>query len=589
MEVLVCLAEHPGEAVSKEKLLQTVWPNTFVSEDALKHCISELRRVFKDDAREPQIIETIPKRGYRLVAPVEPVNETKEPKATKSLTLKSKGTANRPSASKTMWWTGAIAIGAAMLILAVLITFRGSRSARASSFPVIHSLAVLPLQNLSADPSQEYFADGLTDELITQLAKLSSLRVVSRTSVMHYKNTERTVPEIARDLGVDAVLEGSIFRSGQRVRISAQLIFAATDKHLWADSYERDLRDVIALQMQLASTIAEKINLQLTSQESSRLRSAAMVTPEAYDAYLRGRFYWANQTEQGIREAITSFKDAIRLDPGYSPSYSGLAHAYQDLTYYVAPKRVLPQAEDAVVTALKINDCNAEAYTVLGWVKLHYDFDLDGAEAEYRRAIQCDPGAAETHDEFATYLDAMGRFDEALTEHRIALDHDPLSFLARIRYGDSFYYARHYGEAQVEYQDVLNLDPSFAEAHRALGWLYLQEGQSQAAIEEMKKAMELDRGSGLLLAISHALTGHTVEAKTALSRTLSYSQGHYISGVAVAFVYSAMQDEENTCRWLKQAYDDRDPDIAFFNVDPSLDPLRSNNCFRAIVRSAGLH
>jgi TolB-like protein/DNA-binding winged helix-turn-helix (wHTH) protein len=422
MELLVCLARHAGEALPKETLLQAVWPDTFVSEDVLKRCISELRRVFQDDARQPHIIETIPKRGYRLVARVEPVNGNQEISAVSV----PETTSSRMQRSMRKWWIAALAIATAVVLAIFLSALRGNRPASASVAPPIHSLAVLPLQNLSADPSQEYFSDGMTDALITNLAQIGSVKVISRTSMMRYKKTDKSLPEIARELNVDGIIEGTVQRSGDRVRITAQLIQGSSDKHLWANTYERDLRDVFTLEREVTRDIADQVQARVNAQGQSSSIQVRPVNLDAFDAYLQGNYHlnkgFAGPRDEELRKAGVLFQRSIDADPQFAPAYIGLAEAHHILWW--------PSSEDfgifknAAERAVELAPDSSEARAEAALTKWE-EWDWHGAEDEYRKAITLNPNYAFAHDQLGDDLDAMGRLEEGWKEHELAQELDP--------------------------------------------------------------------------------------------------------------------------------------------------------------------
>src|SRR2546428_7256022 len=421
MEVLVCLSHRAGEAIPKEELLQTVWPDTFVSDDVLKRSVSELRRVFEDNAREPRIIQTIPKRGYRLVAAVKRDN---------GQILANLGTpqaieAEQPQARPRIriWKIALLTLGIVVFVCGLLLVFNiagiRDRLFDKSGPALIRSLAVLPLQNLSGDPSQDYFADGMTEELITELSRLSSLRVISRTSVMRYKNSNKPLPEIARELGVQGIIAGSVFRSGDRVRTTAQLIYAPQDKNIWAQSYERDLKDVLALQSTVASAIAEEIRVKMTAGEQAQLNSQRPVNLKAHEAYLQGRYHL--QLEQNAvfkkdkarlmdaenEKAQEYFRQAIKEDPDYASPYLGIWDA---MASSPLPNRDwMQRAKPLLLKALQLDDSLAEAHRDLASVRHRYEWDWTGTEKEYQRAIQLAPSNADAHDEYAGFLAQMAR------------------------------------------------------------------------------------------------------------------------------------------------------------------------------------
>ena len=595
-DTLFFLVHNAGHLVDKDELMKQVWPDAFVEEGNLNKNIFVLRKALGQWDGGREYIETIPKRGYRFVAPVEtsspprnlPVSEDADTLARQGIGNKRHSLVSRLGVQISIAAT-LIAAFASMALVALNPNGSWPRLYRKKDTSAIRSIAVLPLRNFSGDPDQDYFADGLTDELIARLAKLSAIKVISHTSMMHYRKTEKTIPEIARELNVDAVLEGSIVRSGERIKVTAQMIRASTDEHLWAETYERDLRDVLALQADLSSTIAHQIGITMTQRERSDLDRVLTVNPNAYDAYLRGRFQWGNYTEQGLRDAVVSLQEAIRLDPSLSSGYSALARSYQELAYYVQPKEVVPMAQQAAVEALRLDDCNAEAHTVRGWIKLHYDWDFAGAEAEYKRGIECEPWASQPHDEYATYLDTMGRLDDSQREHKIALERDPVSVLTRVHYADSFFYARRYDMAEKEYEEIVRLDPGSAVAHLSLGFVYLQQSKFDRGIEELETTMQLDPGSGTIVAVAHAISGDRIQVRRMLPEILSSAKTRYVSGVNLALIYTALGKPQDACQWLEKSYKDRDPDIAFFNVDPSLDSIRSTECFRNITRRVGFY
>jgi TolB-like protein/DNA-binding winged helix-turn-helix (wHTH) protein len=391
VEVLVCLAEHAGETVSKEQLIRKVWGDTFVTDDVLTRCISELRRVMEDDAKEPRVIQTIPKRGYRLIMPVHPLVVTQP--AEEAAPVRRVGPFGISRGRIARW-------GLPLALLAFLGLAMGLNLAGVRDWLLgrplaseITSIAVLPLQNLSGDSEQEYLADGMTETLIAQLAKISALRVISRTSVMRYKRTNKALPEIARELGADALIEGSVTRSGSRIRITAQLIYAPSDKHLWGESYERDLSDVLVLQSEVARTIAHEINIKLTPQDQTRLATARPVNSEAYELYLKGRYYWNKMSGVAVTRAAEYFSKAIALDGSYAPVYVGLADCYvsQADLGHLPPSEAYGRAKTATLRALEIDNGLAEAHASLAVIRADYDWDWEGAETEFQRALELDP------------------------------------------------------------------------------------------------------------------------------------------------------------------------------------------------------
>jgi len=468
-----------------------------------------------------------------------------------------------------------------------LLTSVGAR--RAVPLPRIESLAVLPLANLSGDPEQEYFADGMTDELITNLSKIGSLKVISRTSVMQYKGAKKPLREIAQALGVDGVIEGSVFRAGNRVRITAQLIHAATDRHLWAESYERDLRDVLALQSEVAGAIANEIKIKLTPQEQARLASARPVNPEAHEAYLKGRYYWNLRTEEGVKKGIEYFQQAIEKDPGYALAYAGLADSYVLLGDWglMAPKEAFPRAKAAALKALEMDETLADPHASLGAARVDYDWDWVRAEKEFKRAIELNPGYATAHRCYAEYLSAMGRHNEAIAEAKRAQELDPLSLSINAVEGWVFALARRYDEAIAQCRRTLELNAGFYPAHLYLGWAYEQEKLYAEAISEYQKGIALEQGNPALaayLAHGYAAAGKRTEALKIISNLRELSKRRYVPPYRIAEIYAVLGDTDQAFGWLEKAYDNRSHQLVFLKVDPLVDSLRSDPRFQDLLR-----
>ncbi len=460
---------------------------------------------------------------------------------------------------------------------------------RRASRKRIRSLAVLPLANLSRDPEQEYFADGMTEALITDLSKIGALKVISRTSAMRYKGSEKSVPEIARELNVDAILEGSVLRVAERVRITAQLIHAATDEHVWAESYERNLSDVLALQSDVARAIAEEIKIKLTPQEQVRLASARALNPEAHDAYLRGRFHWNKRAEAAVKKAIEYFQQAIESDPGYAMAYVGLADAYSILGYYglLPPKESFPKAKAAALRALELDNTLGEAHTSLGYALYYYDWDWVAAEKEFQRALELNPRYPEAHLWYGNPLTGMGRHEEALSYARRARELDPLSVLIIAAVGWLAYYARQYGETIEQCRKAIEMDPNFAPAHLWLGMALEQTGKYDEALEESQKAVAFSGGSPhyrASLGYTYALSGRADEARKVLDELNELSGRMYVSPYYRAEIHAGLGEREEALACLGKAYEERANLLVFLKVEPRLDPLRGEPRFQALLR-----
>jgi TolB-like protein/DNA-binding winged helix-turn-helix (wHTH) protein len=428
-DTLVLLVANRGRLIQKEELLKTLWPDSVVEEVALAHHVSQLRKVLRDPAEDPKFIETVPKRGYRFIAPVQAVGEPapgEAPPPTSGVT---------PSALQRVSWfrPTILAAFAAVLVLvagtAAYVYLARTGQGAAGVLPPIHSLAVLPLDNLSGDQEQEYFADGMTDELITELGKIGALRVISRTSVMQYKSTRKPLSDIARKLNVDSVLEGTVLRSGNRVRITAQLIRTATEKHLWAESYEGDLTDILTLQRNVARDVAHEITIKLTPQEQLTLAAAQPVNPQAHIAYLKALFFLNKQSPADLHRSVELFDQAIALEPAHARAYAGRAVAYVYLGIFgLLPSReAFPEAKSDALKALQLDATVADAYAALGQVNKQYEWDWVGAEAMYKRALELNPSSWLAHGWYAGLLAHMGRFEEAIKLDLQARELDPIS------------------------------------------------------------------------------------------------------------------------------------------------------------------
>ena len=594
MEVLVCLAAHAGEAVPKETLVQTVWPDTFVSDDGLKRCVSELRRVFEDDAREPRIIETIPKRGYRLVAPVEQIEAKKAPPAlpvspTSNEIVASQSVAIKPPS----WRLGATAVVGAAVVAVFLGALHVNRSVGSSAVPQIHSLAVLPLQNLSADANQEYFSDGLTDALITDLAQIGSVRVISRTSSMQYKQTTKSLPEIARELNVDAIVEGTVQRSGERVRITAQLIQGPSDKHLWANTYERDLRDVFALEREVTQDIADQVQQRITTEREVIQAQLRPVSLEALDSYLQGNYH-LNKAAKGprdeeLRKAGDFFQRSIDGDPLFAPSYVGLAEAHHNLWW--------PSGEDfgifksAAQRALELAPDSAEARTEVALTKWE-EWNWFEAEREYRKAITLNPNYAFAHNQLGDDLDAMGRLEEGWKEHELSQELDPVSDYVAW----ALYRRGEYNRAIELIRTTLQNRPDDGVLHWLLSETYAQNGMYREWVQELSTSMDLlgysEVAEGLQRKFASAGYSGAMPLYARWLEQAAATKQAYMPGM-LAQAYAMMGDKDRAFHWLTEGVDHHqqaisDPILEWTKIDPGLASLRSDPRFADLIHRMGL-
>ncbi len=570
--------------------------------------INKLRDALGDSAEHPRFIETLPRRGYRWLAPVEcvnasPANPEISVQSARELTTDPQHLARPRSDSVAVHASelrllkkGAISVIALFCVLALLFALDvGKLRTRllGRAVPVrIQSVAVLPLENLSHEPEQEYFADGMTEELITSLGKIGALHVTSRTSVMRYKRTNKSLPQIARELNVDGIVEGTVQRSGDRVRITAQLIHAPTDHHLWAESYDRELKDVLALQDEVARAIANEIKITLTPQEQMSLAVVRPINPGAYEAYLKGRYYWNKRTAEGIKKASDYFQQAINQQPSYGIAYSGLADCNSGLAWhgFASPTEALPRAKAAALKAIEIDPASGEAHASLALV-LSHQRNWAAAENEFKRALQLSPGYANAHHWYGDYLSIVGRQEEALVEAKRAFELDPLSPMINTWLGLRYYHARRYDEAIERGRKILEFDPSFAPAHLLLGQAYLQKGLHAQAISELQSATSLSGNSPIYMAqvgVAYAAAGKNAEALGVTDQLQKVAKQRYVSSYGLAQIYAALGDKQRAMKWLQSAYDERAVWMEYLKMDPVLDSVRSLPRFQDLVRQMGL-
>ena len=506
-----------------------------------------------------------------------------------------------PERAKAPWWRAALWVGISALLLGAAVVglnvvgWRDGLLSRVHP-PQMRSLAVLPLENLSRDPDEEYFADSMTEAILTDLAKINALRVVSRTSVMRYKRTQKPLPEIAKELNVDAIVEGSVQRAGNRVRITAQLIHAATDQHLWAEAYERDLRDVLVLQDEVARNIAQQVRVKLTPEENIRLSSGRPVDPEAYQLYVKGRYFWAKRNQESFNRAISYFREAIDRDPSYAAPYSGLADCYVlfGSSFDVGghpPSEVQPKAKAAALKALELDSSLADAHNSLAYVKLNYDWDWSGAEAEFKRSLELNPGYAHGHHWYAHLLFSSGRRDEALAESTRSLELDPLSPILVVHLGWHYLYTRQHDRALDQLAKALELEPSYALAHWYRGLAYEEKKMYPEALRELTKTKDLLPGNLAVQSdIGHvyAVSGNKSEAEKTIARLKQESTRTYVNLYELALIYIGLGQNDQAFDWLEKAYRERSDQLIYLKVDPRLDPIRSDSRFADLVRRVGI-
>jgi TolB-like protein/DNA-binding winged helix-turn-helix (wHTH) protein/Tfp pilus assembly protein PilF len=561
LRVLDALLAEPGEPVTREALRQRLWPDdTFVDFDnGLNRAINRLRGALGDEADNPRFIETLERRGYRFIAPVAAVDA---PAPAGRPTVPETTPRTERGRPRTVWLAGAVAAAAlAALVIAFAPALR--RRANPADDAPIRSLAVLPLANLTGDPAQDYFSDGMTDALITNLASLPALRVISRQSVMRYKGSAKPLPEIARELGVEGVVEGSVVRSGGRVRITAQLIHAASDRHLWARSYERRLEDVLALQGELSRAIADEVRITVGTNESRRLTRERPVNPDAYDAYLLGRHHWNQRTKESLERAIAYFQAATAKDPDFALAHAGLAAAYAPLLGlgYVPPGRGLAEQKTAALRALELDPGLGEARAALA-VNRMQEWDWEGADAEFRSALETDPSSSVGHLFYGAYLYALGRFDESLAQRRRALELDPLNAAVNRGFARDLASTGQETAALAQWNRVVELDPDHAGSHLALALFHFERGDAGAGSRHLGRARALephDPPTLASLAIVEAVSGNSHEARRLLGRLKAESARRYVSPVLPAYVHAALDEKDQAFALLEEAYAAKDP------------------------------
>ncbi len=597
-QVLAMLVEHSGEVITREELQKRLWPaDTFVDFDhGLNKAINKIRDALSDSPESPRFVETVARRGYRFLAGVKVIDavvERSEPATQPQHTPELDGlldSAHKPAELKRGSSAWKISVALLLILITSLTVWKVHPWNRPS--PVIRSLAVLPLESLSSDASQDYFADGMTDELISDLGQISALRVISRTSAMTYKHARKPLPQIARELNVDAIVEGTVLRSGDQVRITAQLIEASTDKHLWSQSYEGELRDTLALQNKVASAIADQIRINLNPQEQATLKNAKVVNPEAYESYLKGRYFWNKRTADGLKVALAYFNQAVDEDPKYAQAYSGLADTYAllgDWQYAVlTPKEALPKAKAVAIQALELDNALGEAHNSLAFVLDGFDWDLDAGGKEFRRAIDLNPSYATAHHWFAWHLSLLGRYDEAVAEMSKAESLDPLSLIINADLAELLVLAHSYDESIQQSRKTIEMDPNFAMAHNQLGQAYLEKRMYGEAVTELQKGVQLSGGSPTCianLARAYAASGKRNEAIKLLSDLKKRSNPSYSYGSEIATIYASLGDKDQAMNWLEKAYEERfNPGVL---MRPGFDPLRSDPRFEDLIRRIG--
>lgn len=610
MDLLILLVNQPGELVTREQIVERIWgKGVFLDTDnSINGAVRKLRRTLKDDPDRPRFIQTVPGRGYRFIASLKAAVASAEDRAGAAGPPLADGAppgegeaspdlqpgALRTIAAQARGRSLAVTGLALLLIVALGGWFLRSRSA-AQRQPVggKRTLAVLPFENLTGDPAQEYFSDGLTEEMISRLGNLdpTHLGVIARTSVARYKNRPAPLPDLARELGVQYVLEGSVRRDAGRVRIAAQLIQVSDQTHLWAHQYDRELNNLLAVQVEIAQAVAREIELSLTDPgERSMPEALSPGTLEAYDLYLKGRYFWNKRTPEGLQQAVEHFQRAVDKDPAYARAYAGLADTYAMMSVYAVgrPAELVPKARTSVMRALELDDRLAEAHTSLA-LMLEHDRDWPSAEKEFRRAIELDPNYATAHHWYAELLMFQGRFEEALAESERARQIDPLSLIIATDRGAILFYARRYDEAIEQFRAVQAVEPDFPRAHMIIA-AYIEKGMFREALAEADRWRSSDDSAwahGAYVCI-YARWGRRDEALKALERFKRANRDSLINpAAAMAGSCLCLGENEKALAWLEQAYREHAsmPDL---KVNPALDQVRNDPRFQDLVQRLGL-
>jgi TolB-like protein/DNA-binding winged helix-turn-helix (wHTH) protein/Flp pilus assembly protein TadD len=630
IQILLHLLEHPGELVTREQLRKRLWPaDTFVDFDhGLNSAIKRLRRTLLDEAGQPRYIETVPRRGYRFISPVECVGGLDDPARSVAASRANSAFASRAGSEPspalelvparadgesgaeapthgeaghrqrtpgTHRWL--ILAGTAVLVLFAISYFTiESRRGNAAVPAKINSLAVLPLKNLSGDPGQEYLADGMTETLIGRLSAIHDLRVISRTSVMRFKSTQLSVPEIARALGADAIVEGSIMREGGRIRVHAQLVRAATDEHFWSESYDREPQDILGLESDVAQAIAQKVEVTVTGEERARLIAVRRVAPEAHESYLKG-LRQLNQSntkadKAGLEKSIPYFETAIKSDATFAPAYVGLARAYMSLSLVVVggdPGALRPKAISAARKALELDPELADAHTVLASINLA-QWRWSESQGEFERALRLNPNDASAHFGFAHWLLCQGRTDEAIGWSQRARKLDPLGF-AGFSTGWILFHSRHYDEAIRELRSAIAVNPDDAWSHWLLGFVLIVDGHPGEAIPVLDKTvsmMQRSPGSIGLLASAYAHAGRRDDALRLIKELEQRREKGYVPAAAFVIPYLSLGENDRVFEWLERAYNEQSTMLQFLKVYPGFDSVRGDPRFSDLLRRVGL-
>ena len=597
-DTLVVLVENASRLLPKDELMQKLWPNTFVEEVSLAQNISQLRKALGDAAGDAQLIQTVAKRGYRFAATVqivaqEPLSRVTHDPGSRAQSEHDEIRAITLQAGRANWklaFGGVIAVSLlALLVYVALSAQRGGKAAAAA--PAIRSIAILPLANLSTNAEQEFFADGMTDDLITELARIRALRVISRTSVMQYKGTKKSLPEIARELNVDALVEGTISQRNGQIHITTQLVQANPEQHIWAESYDRPLTDAQSLESEIAREIAGALRTTMTDEEQVRMRRSRPTNPEARVLYLKGRYFWNKRTPDGVREGEKYFRQAIAKDSDFAEAYVGLAGAYIfEGGWGMEPATVvLPRAEMAVQKAIALDSENAEAHAALGLIAMNYEWDWLKAEREYKLALRLNPNDSTGHHWYAEYLGAQGRFEEGLAEIQRAQELDPLSLAIAADRGKLLYFHRQYDDAIAQLRRTAEMDSSFRQSRYWLVRAYAEkrmDRELEAELESLQHAEGDSPKYWVMVSIVKSRIGKRDEVRNAVANARARSGDS--DPADMFFMQMAMGNTDASFEWLERCYATHSTIMTSLKVNPDYDHLRGDPRFATYLQRVGL-
>jgi TolB-like protein/DNA-binding winged helix-turn-helix (wHTH) protein/Tfp pilus assembly protein PilF len=590
-DTLLLLVRNSGHLLEKDELITMLWPETFVEEGSLSNNIFLLRKALGEN---PAFIETVPRRGYRFVGAVRQFPPAAPTHPEKPHEMGARGFASLPAKAQRPWRSRAALQIAAVALLALLASAGWFYRRAGRGGETIDSLAVLPFVNANADPNTEYLSDGITESLINSLSQLPNLKVMSRDSAFRYKGKDTDVQTVGRELGVRAVFKGRVTQRGDTLNISAELIDARDSSHIWGQQYDRKLSDMVALREELAREMAHALRMRLTGAEERRLTKSYTANPEAYQDYLKGRYWWNKGTEDGFNKGVEYFRQAIAKDPAYALAYSGLADGYSSLADFglLPAKEAYLKAKDAALKAVELDDTLAEAHGSLALIKSSYDWDWSGADKEIRRAIELNPGYADAHRLHAEVLWQTGRLNEAIAESKANLELDPISLGNNVDLGVEYFLARQYDRAVEQERKVLELDPNYVDAYYFRGIAYLKKSMYKEGKADLEKGVAIAPASEVALTglgYGYAVAGRRAEAHRILDKLNELSKQKYVSPIWRVKIYAALVEKDKAFEWLEKAYEDHSiVSVGYIKTNPMFDPLRTDPRYADLLRRTNL-